>query len=142
MFIEINGKEIELKIQEDVAIPDDAVSLQREACRTPGLLATYGEMLAELKANNERAKFAMEEISSYVADGIRSTSTEKLTVDRLKELVTLDNRVKDAKLLFIASLRNMHAVDNTLRALHKKVDIITTLLYQHRQEMKSYGNTI
>lgn len=142
MFIEINGNAIELNVLEDVAIPDNAVSLQKEACRTPGLLATYGEMLAELKANTERAKFSLEEVSSYVADSIRSTSTEKLTVDRLKELVTLDTRVKESKLLFVQALRNMHAVDNVLRALHKKVDVITTLLYQHRQEMKSYQNTI
>lgn len=142
MLIEINGNVIELNIQEDVSIPEDAVSLQKEACRTPGLLAAYGEMLAELKANTERSKFSLEEISSYVADSIRGTSTEKLTVDRLKELVTLDTRVKDSKMLFVKALRNMHAVDNTLRALHKKAEIITTLMYQHRQEMKLYQNGI
>jgi hypothetical protein len=139
MIVEINGETIELDIVADTFVPEDVVSLQKEACRTPGLLARYGEMLADLKANTERAKFDMDEVSSFVADSTRKTSDEKLTVDRLKEIVALDNRVSNSKNVYIKSMRNMHAIDNTLKALHKKADIITTLLYQHRQEMKLYG---
>lgn len=143
MLVSINNKQIELNIEEDTFIPEDIISLQKTACKTPGLIARYGEILAELKAETEKAKFTLDEVSSFVADSTRQKESEKrLTSDRLKEIIALDSRVKDARLSYVHVLRDMHAVENTIKALFKKADIITTLLYQHRQEMKAYSNNL
>lgn len=139
MIVQVNNTDIDFDFQADTAIPEDLISLQKEACKTPNIIAKYGEILAELKADTERKKFNLDETSAFVADEIRKTSTEKLTVDRIKELVLLDGRVKGIKNTYIDALRNMHAIDNIMRALYKKADIVTTLLYQYRQEMKSYS---
>jgi len=138
MLVILNGQEHTFDIETDTRIPEDLDSLSKEACRIPGLLARYGQAVAELKAEQEQQKFNFEEKVSYVSDMNRQT-TEKITEARIKELSVLSPDVREAKLEQVRALRDYSAVENCLKALYKKADIVIALLYQHRQEMKSYS---
>lgn len=128
---------IELDVEKDFNIEE--YSLDQSMCHAGHLLARYGTLSANLRAEVERKKAALEYYDSQFALEIRRTTEEKLTEAKIENKINADPKHKELLESLIDSERNKDIVENLFKAQMKRVDCMISLAYKLRAEINKGG---
>lgn len=136
----LNGNNIQLDIENDFKIEEGA-GLIKNLANTSQILARYADLSSDFKAQSNQSKVKLDEIKAKRALELRaeySGKKDRLTENMLDQLLSVDDAVLQAKADWILADRDAAKLDNLFKAAVKKSDMLNSLTYYQRQEMKTY----
>jgi hypothetical protein len=126
-------------VTDDFAIDENR--LDREICRLGHLMAYYGNLAAELKAELARKEEQLKRAYAISAQAIRAECLgkgEKVTDPSIKEKVEVGERYGNQQAgLQITRLYAIMA-ESWFQSMKKKADLVIALAYKQGREVKAY----
>jgi len=135
MEVNLNGEMIIVGNEEDFTI--DEMNLEGNLCQVGALLRFYGSLSADLKAQASNKKSHVEEYDAEYSLRVRVTE-DKVTEGLVREKVKADPTHKKKMEEYIIAERDHQKVENLYKSQIKRADVLISLAYSKRQEIKNY----
>lgn len=130
---------IEVELGDDFEVND--TDLSAELCRLGPLMLKYGELSAKLRAQQKRKEEQLKTEEARCSHALRQAAqanNEKTTEAKLAEQVRINPNVQNLLHQLDMSRNDAMRADHWWRSMAKKADLVQSLVYQSRAEIKSY----
>ena len=137
MLVDLGTKQVELNVDEDLALSDDTLDL--DMCHLPHLIGQYAELMGEAHAYAANLKYAMDMEEAKADQRVRMDAKdtgEKITEPSIKQRVTLDSQVGAARRAFYAADGQHRTMEGLLRALRDKASLAIAICYKLKEEIR------
>lgn len=132
------SEQVTPEIEKDVAVNEYAVV--SEMARQPGLVAFYGELAGELRAEVQRKEQEVERVKLHL-QSLRRTEMDaenkRATKDALEEYVIQRVEYQTAVAAVGMSRLYSNRAQSWYRAIEQKKDLLVAMTYRQNAEMKA-----
>jgi len=135
------AEQVSPNVSDDFAIDENR--LDYEMCRLGHLLAYYGNLNADLKAELARKEENLRRTAAVTAQSVRAQAkekSEKITDATVKERVESDEFY--GRMQAVLQMTRLYAImaESWFQSMKKKSDLVVSLAYKQGRELKAYDH--
>lgn len=137
MQVELESRTVTLDIQADLALSDE--TLENDMCALAQKTGQYAELMGETHAYALNLKHEMDASEANADQSVRfaaSQADQKITEPAIKQRVTLDPEVRDARRAYYSADGQHKTVEGAYRALRDKGNLAIALCYLKKEEIR------
>lgn len=143
MQVELENRTVTLDVQADLALSDD--TLDDDMCALAQKIGMYAELMGEAHTYSLNLKHEVDVSEANADQSVRfsaSQADQKITEPAIKQRVTLDPEVREARMAYYAAEGQYKTVEGAYRALRDKGNLAIALCYKQKEEIRVMNSPI